>query len=645
MLLRDDLQKQVHDKPEKVVFVVGTGIPLGAVSGAPCEAYASWVGLIRSGLERALALGKIPANEFADSVKKLGHTRLGALLETASAVEELLGAPNHGEFRRWLRETVGTFEANLRDDSVLKALTAHQRRGALLATTNYDLLLEHVTGLDAVTWRDVADVDGVLRGTDTRILHLHGAWRWPDTVVLGIKSYGDVAHDSYAQTVLTALRTDRTFVFVGCGAGLRDPNLGAFLRWTAEVFAGAETRHFRLCRDSEVEAVRAEHPDGQRIFPLAYGPNHADLAPFLRSLLPHGTTSTPPISPPANPATTSTPAIVSTHAAARPAVSDFDAISTSTRISPDGLEPALGTLTPPQPSPSLPPPPPDSTAVTLPQFALVLDRTSQWLTLTNILRDESRHALVVVHGDNHQDIGLFIQRTLRWANGMGERPPRSHEIIAAECYHEGRCPRSKSTWAARVLQAIAQKRIPALASDTTHSTEEQLHIALAELAGRAATLLVFVGQNGGGLRDAGEGMKLVERNSFADFLKELVNALPTDSANPIRILVPIEHAPDKSAKDLLFAATRSAAGACPQLLYVALEELDFPKWSEVRKSLEDEFVRRRHRCEPEDLERLFRAAFDHHSGPETSQAQSFAALGKALSEILDSELTEEEDPT
>ena len=147
-MLREDLQKQVHDRPDRLVFVVGTGVPLGAVRGAPCEAYASWVGLIRNGLERAHALGKIPADELADNLKKLGHTRLGALLETASAVEELLGAPKHGEFRRWLKETVGTFNDNLHDDSVLKALAAHQRRGALLATTNYDLLLEHVTGLE-----------------------------------------------------------------------------------------------------------------------------------------------------------------------------------------------------------------------------------------------------------------------------------------------------------------------------------------------------------------------------------------------------------------------------------------------------------------------------------------------------------------
>lgn len=729
MLLRDDLQQQLRERPDRVVFVVGTGVVLGAVRGAPCEPYASWVGLIRSGLERAHALGKLPADELDDNVKKLGHTRLGALLETASAVEELLGAPKHGEFRRWLKETVGTFEANVRDGSVLDALAAHQRRKALLATTNYDLLLEQVTGLEAVTWRDIADVDGVLRGTDKpRILHLHGAWRWPDSVVLGIKSYADVARDSYAQTVLTALRTDRTFVFVGCGAGLRDPNLGAFLKWTAEVFNGSEARHFRLCRDSEVEAVRAEHPDGQRIFPLPYGPNHGDLAPFLRSLLPPGTASLP-VSPPSHPSTTSTPTVVS-QLAAQPATSVLSTLTPAatrptTPIPPDRWEPALvqffhdafanseieqffalslgrelagalpsaaiphdefcfkavtvlrnrgscdhaffealrlirgqrraeidaiqlaclGTLAPPGPPPPPPPPPPDANAVTLPQFALVLDRTTQWLTLTTMLRDEPRHALVVVHGDNHQDIGLFVQRTLRWANGtMGERPPRSHEIIAVECYHEGKCPRNKSVWAARVSQAIALKHDPTPVADPTPATEERLRVALAELAGRAATLLVFVGQNGGGLRIGGEGMKMNERNAFADCLKDLVSALPSNPAHPIRLLVPIEHAPDMSAEDALLEASREASQAHPQLHYLPLQELDFPTWSEVRDSLRREIQRRKHRSSDRDLERLFRPTFNHHDGLKTSQAHSFAALGKALSEILERELPEEEDP-
>jgi hypothetical protein len=174
---------------------------------------------------------------------------------------EVLAGEERGEFRRWLRETVGEFETNLADRAVLDALAEHQRRGGLLATTNYDFLLELVTGLQAATWRDPADVERALRGDEPQVLHLHGAWRWTDSVVLGIRSYDDVARDDHARAVLTTLRTGRTFVFVGCGAGLRDPNLGAFLKWTASTFEASEYRHFRLCRDSELDALRREHPD------------------------------------------------------------------------------------------------------------------------------------------------------------------------------------------------------------------------------------------------------------------------------------------------------------------------------------------------------------------------------------------------
>jgi hypothetical protein len=174
---------------------------------------------------------------------------------------EVLAGEERGEFRRWLRETVGEFEKHLADRAVLEALAAHQRRGGLLATTNYDFLLEHVTGLPTATWRAPADVERALRGDEPQVLHLHGAWRWTDSVVLGIRSYDDVARDPHARAVLTTLRTGRTFVFVGCGAGLRDPNLGTFLRWTASAYAGSEYRHFRLCRDGELAALKREHPD------------------------------------------------------------------------------------------------------------------------------------------------------------------------------------------------------------------------------------------------------------------------------------------------------------------------------------------------------------------------------------------------
>lgn len=711
MALLDDLRQILRDKPSSVVLIIGTGVPVGALRGAPCSHLTTWEGLLRSGLQRVHELQKISAEELAHYDGILTHGNLKAWLMVAGRIEDELGAPAHGEFRRWLRETVGTFEKHVTDGSVLEGLAAHQRRGALLATTNYDLLLEDATDLHAVTWRDPAGVERALRGDEPQILHLHGAWRWPDSIVLGVKSYTDVARDAHAQSVLTTLRTDRTFVFVGCGAGLRDPNLGAFLRWTADVFKGSEYRHFRLCLDAEVPALKLEHPDEQRIFPLPYGATHAELAPFLRSLLPPGASDaptqaparvsprppnraviaspTPAPTPPApvmtQPPPTAIPerwdlALEQFFASAFPANSElfqlfvhalpremadalpgtdiahtlfafravellkahgacdhsfFEALRNTRphrRPELDAIQLAcLGTLAPPSPPPQLPSTLSPTAAVSLARFALVLDRSDQWHKFTIALRGYPRHVLAVVHGDDRQDVKLFVARTLQWANseilGLSDR---NHEIIPIQSYQGNSCPRVKNGWITRIAQAIGEKRID----------HGELPTMLRALAERSAALLVFIGANNGGLREGPGGMTLSESGSFSAALAALVQALPTDAAHAIRILVPVEHAADASANDSLLEATRNAAVQHPALDYLLLQELDFPTWKEVLPSLRDECARRGTPCADAMLERTFRPTYAEHEARKNTPTHSFAALGQALGELLDHHIPE-----
>lgn len=713
MALVEDLRQTLRDKPASIVLIVGTGVPLGALRGAPCSRLATWEGLLRSGLQRIHELQKISADELVGYEGILTHGNLKAWLMVAGRIEDELGAPAHGEFRRWLRETVGTFEQHVTDRSVLAALAAHQRRGALLATTNYDLLLEDATDLHTVTWRDPAGVERALRGDEPQVLHLHGAWRWPESIVLGVKSYAGVARDAHAQSVLTTLRTDRTFVFVGCGAGLRDPNLGDFLRWTADVFKGSQYRHFRLCLDAEVETLKREHPDGQRIFPLPYGADHAALAPFLRSLLPADASDDPPRRPAhvsprptERPVSASPSPAVSQQAAAQPppvqptpttiperwdlalaqffasaytnaelyqffvhalpreianalpstdlarSAFSFNAVEALRNRSAcdhaffealrntrphrggeiDAIQLAcLGTLAPPSPPPAPPDPPRSSPPVTVAQFALVLDRSYQWREFTDALREHPRHFLTVVHGDDRQDLKLFVERTGTWRNASFRGlAPRSHELISVQCYQGGSCPRIKDGWLARIAQAIADKGID----------HGELPTMLCTLAERGAALIVFIGANNGGLRHGAGGMTLGEHGSFAAALVALVQALPTDAPHPIRILVPVEHAADASADDPLLRATRDAAAHHPSLDYLPLQELDFPTWKEVLPSLRDECVRRRQPCSDPDLERTFRPTYTEHEARKGTHSHSFAALGQALSELLDHHIPE-----
>ena len=134
-----------------------------------------------------------------------------------------------------------------------------------------------------MTWNDPRNAAKILRGDDRRILHLHGHWKDPDSVVLGIRSYEALLGDVYIQEAMRALGMTKSFLFVGCGdEGLADPNFGNFLAWLKEIEAAAdvEHRHYRLARRKD-----RVQPQG-KVFPLVYGEEYSDLPAFLARLVP-----------------------------------------------------------------------------------------------------------------------------------------------------------------------------------------------------------------------------------------------------------------------------------------------------------------------------------------------------------------------
>jgi len=275
MTLLEDLKNQIAKG--QAIVIVGAGVSIGATHNKPC---ASWTGLLHHGVDRCVEVAPgLPANWAQRVHAEIDSSDLDDLLSAAEKIATKLGAPKGGEYRRWLRESVGVLRAGQRE-----VIAALQGLGTVLATTNYDNLLEEITGLPPVTWMDGARVERVARGDEPGVLHLHGHWQRPESVILGIRSYEQVLGDAHAQTLLRALQTLKTLLFVGCGEGLHDPNFGKLLEWTGQVFAQSEYRRFRLAREDEVATLQQQHPAEQRLFVLSYGKQHADLAPFLRSL-------------------------------------------------------------------------------------------------------------------------------------------------------------------------------------------------------------------------------------------------------------------------------------------------------------------------------------------------------------------------
>jgi hypothetical protein len=195
-VLTDDLRKQIADG--QAIAIVGAGVSVGATNNAPV---ASWVGLLKDGIARCEAVARPPTG-WADRYRAaLDSGDLDELLGLAEQVSRRLGYPQGGEWRRWLRETVGQLKSAMN-----ASLEALRDLRVPIATTNYDNLIEDATGWPAVTWREGPLVERVLRGDDEGVLHLHGHWQDPDSVILGIRSYEAVLGDAHAQTVLRSLR-------------------------------------------------------------------------------------------------------------------------------------------------------------------------------------------------------------------------------------------------------------------------------------------------------------------------------------------------------------------------------------------------------------------------------------------------------
>ncbi len=292
-LLRQRIHEALTKRDRSVLVVVGSGVSIQATGNAKA---ASWGGLLRLGIERCqqVAQGWRTRRFDAAGVQaQLASSRVTDWIGAATAIEKVLGAPDGAVYKDWLRETVGALTPT--DPDVLHALGM---LGVPLATTNYDGLLEYALGLQGMTWRTHGLVDQLLTGAypGDAVLHLHGHFSEPQSIILGAASYAKILGDKRAQSTLRYLLQSRDLIFVGMGGGLDDPNFGALIEWANDVSLPESRYHFLLLRESEAPAWRARLVLTSRIHVLSYGQSYADLVPFLRGLV--SAPSTPGITAP-----------------------------------------------------------------------------------------------------------------------------------------------------------------------------------------------------------------------------------------------------------------------------------------------------------------------------------------------------------
>ena len=273
----DDLQRDIRER--RIVVITGSGVSSAAVNS---EIDLSWVGLLENGINYANEINpNLPSGWAELTMKDLWLARDGYddnFAIVAEKVKVALDAKGSASFSRWVSKYFSNLK--VKESSLIKSIVDLD---VPLLTTNYDSSIESVTDLDTVTWMVPTAIQMVLQGKDRAVVHLHGHWRTPASIVFGSTSYGEIAGTATVEALSHAMVMLQSVMFIGMGAGTNDPQFRALRRWLTSILPTSEHQHYHLCRESELTSLSAEYQNEQ-IIPIPYGKEFTNLPVFLQSL-------------------------------------------------------------------------------------------------------------------------------------------------------------------------------------------------------------------------------------------------------------------------------------------------------------------------------------------------------------------------
>lgn len=275
MAMIDDLRDEIKNR--NIIFLLGTGVSIQVTGKNPI---ASWKGLLTSGIEWCFneRLHETLNEEWKNkSILEINTGWLPHILNAATIVESFLKTkPNL--FEQWIYKTIG--QLKISNDSLIKTLMKIDKP---LVTTNYDGLIEKITGLQYITWRDKNRILPVLKGDIKAIFHLHGHYQDPESIIMGHESYAKLLGDYDAQNKQEYLAAENTIISLGCGEGLDDPNFKRLLDWIMKFYRNSPYMHYSFVCEKEFQKFQDSLRD-KNIKVKAYGNQYEDLEPFLIEL-------------------------------------------------------------------------------------------------------------------------------------------------------------------------------------------------------------------------------------------------------------------------------------------------------------------------------------------------------------------------
>lgn len=281
-LTKPEIQTLISSLNKRKAFVIaGAGVSSASIDPDSRKIFGTWTNLLHYGISFCCDKCHRDATwgDFCRTFLDNGHATTEELLKIGDEIWDCLEA--HGKVQEWL----DIFDKALPEYREL--ISAIKALGVPIATANYDNLLEDVTQLTPITLQETQKVEDFIKDDQKQkyILHLHGYYKKPDSIVLGQKSYDRIVKDEFAQFINKYLITVYdAVIFVGFGQGVYDQNFSLIFKWVSAYLN--RTKLYHLVLNRYINATKQTHQDNgnPNVVVLGYGDNYDDLTPFINAL-------------------------------------------------------------------------------------------------------------------------------------------------------------------------------------------------------------------------------------------------------------------------------------------------------------------------------------------------------------------------